>query len=110
MGPCLAFPYFDATGEPMTYRNGDGADRLFVRLKPAKPRTDAKDKGRKIKYESPAGAACRAYFPPGTRAVLAEPDIPLLLTEGEKKALAADQLSVGDRRFFIDFLLPQRTG
>ena len=91
MGPCLAFPYLDAAGGPMTYRNGDGADHPFVRLKPTKPRIDTRNKGRKVKYESPAGAPCRAYFPPGTRPALSDPAAPLLITEGEKKALAADQ-------------------
>jgi hypothetical protein len=91
LGPCLAFPYLDAAGQLMTFTAGDGRDRPFVRLKPAKPRADAKNKGRTIKYEAPAGAPCRAYFPPDSRAALADPAVPLLVTEGEKKALAADQ-------------------
>ncbi len=91
MGSCLAFSYFDAAGVPMTYPNGDGSLHPFIRLKPSKPRVDRKDKGRKIKYESPAGAPCRAYFPPGTRDSLADATAPLLITEGEKKALCADQ-------------------
>lgn len=90
LGPCLVIPYHDPAGQPMTYRNGDGTDHPFVRLKPAKPRIDKT--GRKVKYESPAGAPPRAYFPPGTRAtVLADPSVALVVTEGEKKSLCADQ-------------------
>jgi hypothetical protein len=91
MGPCLVFPYFDPAGGPMTFHDRSGHDHPFVRLKPAKPRADAGGKGRKVKYECPAGAACRAYFPPGTRPALPDPAAPLLVTEGEKKALVADQ-------------------
>jgi hypothetical protein len=91
MGACLAFPYFDAAGGPMTFAAGDGTPRPFVRLKPSVPRADTKNKDRRIKYESPAAAPCRAYFPPGTRAALADPTVALLITEGEKKSLCADQ-------------------
>ena len=91
MGPCLAFPYHEPNGGVMEYVNGDGTAHPFVRLKPDHPRKCAKDKDRRIKYESPLGATCRAYVPPGTRAVLPDPTVPLILTEGEKKALCADQ-------------------
>jgi hypothetical protein len=91
MGACLAFPYQDQRGNPMTFRNPNGAIRPFIRLKPLKPRDDKKKSGKSIKYESPIGAPCLAYIPPGTRSVLADPSVPLLITEGEKKSLAADQ-------------------
>src|SRR5262245_28679109 len=93
MGLCLAFPYFDADGNPMEFTNGDGTAHPFVRLKPDKPRPDrkAKEKGKKIKYESPVRAPCRAYIPRGTWAILSDPSVPLVITEGEKKALCADQ-------------------
>jgi putative DNA primase/helicase len=78
MGPFLAIPFFAADGTPLDY----------VRLKPARPR----QKNRKpVKYESPVGRPNRAYLPPRTRAALADPAFPLLLTEGEKKAAKADQ-------------------
>ena len=79
-GPVLCIPFFGADGEPLDY----------VRVKPDKPRK-AKVDGKPIKYESPKGAANRAYFPPGTRAALADPSLPLIITEGEKKAAKADQ-------------------
>jgi putative DNA primase/helicase len=44
-----------------------------------------------VKYESPMGLPNRAYFPPNTVAALHDPSIPLLMTEGEKKAASADQ-------------------
>ncbi|AWM39109.1 hypothetical protein GobsT_26150 [Gemmata obscuriglobus] len=80
LGPCLAFPYHAPEGTPTGY----------VRLKPDRPRT--RTGGDKVvKYEAPAGAPNRAYLPPGTRSALADPTVPLVLTEGEKKAAAADQ-------------------
>ena len=80
LGPCFVFPYLQPDGS----RNG------YTRLKPSKPRTD-KRIGKAIKYEAPKGAGNRLYVPPGTVAKLADPTVPLVLTEGEKKALAADQ-------------------
>src|SRR5579871_6055991 len=61
MGPCLAFPYHDHAGRPMTFHDRAGNEHPFVRLKPTKPRAEGGPKGRTIKYESPAGAPCRAY-------------------------------------------------
>ena len=49
-----------------------------------------KSENKPIKYEAPIGRPNRAYFPPGTRLVLADLTVPLIVTEGEKKALAAD--------------------
>ncbi len=80
LGPCLVFPYVHIDGS----RNG------YVRLKPSKPRQDKKA-NKTIKYEAPKGAGNRIYIPPGTLAALADPLALLLVTEGEKKALAADQ-------------------
>jgi hypothetical protein len=80
LGPCLVFPYPDADGRPTGY----------ARLKPASPRADRRSPGRLIKYEAPRGQPNRLYLPPGTRPAVADPAVPLLLTEGEKKALAAD--------------------
>lgn len=91
IAPCLVIPYFDADGKPMTYLNGDGRDHEFVRLKPDKPRLDKGKEKKAIKYESPKGSPNRAYFPPGTRSALRGVGIPLLITEGEKKAACADQ-------------------
>jgi hypothetical protein len=80
LGPCLVFPYLDPDGRPTGY----------ARVKPATPRADKKTPGKVIKYEAPKGRPNRAFVPPGTRAALADPAARLLLTEGEKKGLAAD--------------------
>jgi putative DNA primase/helicase len=93
LGQCLVFPYFDPAGEPMVFADERGRPHPVVRLKPDNPRDDkkAKEKGKKIKYDAPVGSSPRAYLPPVTRAVLADPTIDLLITEGEKKGLCADQ-------------------
>ncbi len=91
MGSCLAFPYFDALGVPMEYTNGKGESHPFIRLKPDKPRKDTSEKKRTRKYESPLGGTSRIYIPSGTRSALQDASIPLLITEGEKKTLCADQ-------------------
>ncbi|MBM4296845.1 MAG: DUF3854 domain-containing protein, partial [Deltaproteobacteria bacterium] len=78
LGDALAIPFVGADGKPTGY----------CRLKPDSPR---KSKGKTVKYESPRGASNRAYFPPGTRAAIADATIPLIVTEGEKKSAAADQ-------------------
>jgi putative DNA primase/helicase len=79
LGPCLVIPFAIAAG------NGDD----YARVKPDRPRADKKDG--KVKYESPRGKGNHAYFPPATRKILADVSVPLLMTEGEKKAAKADQ-------------------
>lgn len=79
-GPCLVIPY----------TNSDGNRTGYVRLKPSRPRTDKKT-GKPIRYEAPKGKPNRLYVPPGIRGKLGDPALPLIVTEGEKKALAADQ-------------------
>jgi len=83
LGPCLVLPFFDLHGKPTNY----------VRLKPDNPQADAKKK-RVKKYEAPRGVGNQAYFPPATIAALADPTIPVCITEGEKKGAAADQAGV----------------
>jgi hypothetical protein len=80
-GPWLLFPYLDPSGVPTGY----------VRAKPAAPRTD--DKGKVVKYEAPSKQPISAYFPPEFSAFWADRSAPVLLCEGEKKALAASQHS-----------------
>ncbi len=92
MGTCLAFPFLDADGKPMTWLPADAKPdeppRLFVRLKPDTPR---KRDGKPIKYESPLKSGNRIYIPPGVGGVLADPAKELMIVEGEKKALAGTQ-------------------
>jgi Domain of unknown function (DUF3854) len=79
LGPCLAFPYPGPDRKPTDY----------VRLKPDKPRNGKKN--RPIKYEAPVGQENRLYVPWRTREALRDAGNPLVITEGEKKALKADQ-------------------
>lgn len=78
LGACLCIPFVGALDMSSGY----------TRVKPSNPRR--KD-GKLVRYESPLGAPNRAYLPPATRAKLADANAPLLVTEGEKKAAAADQ-------------------
>ena len=78
MGAALVFPYTDDQG-----RNG------YTRIKPDRPRKD--QNGKPIKYESPRGQPNQVYIPPGVADALHDARRELLLTEGEKKALAATQ-------------------
>jgi hypothetical protein len=76
------------------YRNRDGTPGGHHRLKFDNPRgTRDKVTGevKTAKYEAPRGVPNRAYFPPRTIPVLDDPSVPLIITEGEKKALKADQ-------------------
>lgn len=82
VGECLVIPYFAADGSPMNYH----------RLKPAKPLAETKNgKQRKKKYMAPWEVRPHAFFPPSTRKVLSDPSVPLIVTEGEKKALCASE-------------------
>jgi hypothetical protein len=79
LGACLAFPYPGVDGRPSDY----------TRLKPIRPRTKS---GKAIKYESPRQSKNRAYILPGVERSLASNDKGIILiTEGEKKTLAAIQ-------------------
>jgi putative DNA primase/helicase len=69
------------------YRSVDGAIIPFARIKLDDPRLDDK---KLIKYESPRRLGNRAYFPPGFGELFGASDY-VLVTEGEKKALAATQ-------------------
>lgn len=79
-GPGLSIPYPATNGEP-----------LFVRVKPDQPFSDKN--GKKAKYLTRKGAGNRLYIPPSllSNQVLSDPTSPLLITEGEKKALKATQ-------------------
>lgn len=69
------------------YPTADGKWKPFGRVKLDEPRTiDEKT----LKYEAPRGLGNRAYFPPGFAGAFAD-NGPVLIAEGEKKALAAWQ-------------------
>ena len=87
LGSCLLLPYRRPDGSLIPVNE-------FARIKPDNPRTgkqkDGKP-GKPIKYESPLGSTLKLYFPPTTCKALADASVPLLFTEGEKKAAKADQ-------------------
>ncbi len=66
-------------------RNGEADD--YRRVKPDFPR---ERDGKPVKYETPKGAPNRAYFPPGFCDALEGAGV-VVVTEGEKKALAGMQ-------------------
>ncbi|MAT68150.1 MAG: hypothetical protein CMJ58_01360, partial [Planctomycetaceae bacterium] len=77
--PALVFPYYDLHGATVLYR-----------IKPNNPPKDAKT-GKHRKYLQPSGVPVRAYIPPQVRDKLSDATCRLVITEGEKKALAAVQ-------------------
>ena len=66
-----------------------GAPDEFVRCKLFPPVSDGQ--GHTIRYYQRAGTPARLYVPAPARAALADATVPLLITEGEKKALKANQ-------------------
>ena len=76
--PAIAFPYWVPEG--------------YARLRPDQPRTD-KD-GRPTKYEAPLGQPPRLYVPWDCFPDQGGRETELLLTEGEKKALAGCQAGI----------------
>ena len=98
----IVFPYF-APGQtlPCEYRlRRDRPDLTYD--KDQRPKE-------KNKYLSPPGRGNRAYFPPGTKPEwLTESRLPILICEGEKKALSCWELSwygvadsISDPRFVV---------
>lgn len=87
MGDGLVIPFFmpDAAGE--------GAEPFFARVRPDKPRENERTK-KTAKYEQPKNTAIAPYFPVRSRVHRRYGDVavPLVFTEGEKKAALLDQL------------------
>jgi hypothetical protein len=73
--PALVIPTHDVNGEV-----------AFCQLRPDEPRTVD---GRVRKYELPRGARMAVDVPPTVRPLLGDPSVPLIITEGVKKADAA---------------------
>ncbi len=80
----LVFPY-DPAPRGAAPRTGE----TFVRCKLFPPVTD--DAGHTIRYHQRPGSPPRLYIPARARAALTDLAVPLLITEGEKKALKAHQ-------------------
>jgi virulence-associated protein VagC len=73
--PALLIPIYNVIGEVVLYQCRPDAPRI-------------KD-GKALKYETPLKARMALDVPPGARAKLADPAVPLFITEGVRKADAA---------------------
>lgn len=86
-GPALVFPFFLP-----------GADAPYAyRIKPTVPRVDRSRRGkpRPVKYDQSGRVGLLTYFPPAVRISGGlQSDATLYWTEGEKKALALDQMGL----------------
>ena len=63
---------------------GVDGNQAGYQYRPDNPRFDSR--GRPVKYESPRGSANRLDCPPRCQKMLADPKVPLWITEGSKKA------------------------
>lgn len=89
--PCLVIPYYDARHEIVSFTR-DGGTYNFCRVRYMDP--PAAPSGFKIaktqRYAQPSKSGTRAYFPPimDWDRIAANPEEPIIITEGELKALA----------------------
>ncbi|MGE5763269.1 MAG: DUF3631 domain-containing protein [Mycobacterium leprae] len=74
--PGMLIPLLGVEGRPWGYQYRPDAPRLNGQGKP-------------VKYETPVGQHNRLDVPPGVGTLLADPSLPLLVTEGSRKADAA---------------------
>jgi len=93
--PSLVIPYVDPwTDEYMTFKR-DGVDEPFYRVKYYYPSTKVHGfkKKKEIKYGQPKNSGVHPYFPcvydTDWVEIAEDPEIPIMITEGEKKALSA---------------------
>ena len=94
--PAIVIPYRDPlTGEPMMFeRNGEQQPFLRIRyLKELQGKNSFIKKPKKQRYAQPASSGVHAYFPIvdafDWETVFKDAEIPVLITEGEKKSLRA---------------------
>ena len=93
-GGGYSIPFHDpGTGVAISFTSG-GVKRSFERVKFEKP-VQLDPAGKPAKYLSPKGSGMHVFIPPEVhRRLLAEPDNPLMMTEGEKKSIAALQKGI----------------
>lgn len=89
--PALVIPYFHPDGTLMQFTR-EGVTRPFVRIRylDSPERAPSFFKQKTQKYTQPAGSGSRVYFCPlfNFADLLQSPEEPVIVTEGEKKALA----------------------
>lgn len=85
--PAIVFPYVNPDGSPMMFDRGE-----FIRIR-LLGQSEVKGfiKHKPQRYAQPSRSGVRAYFPPlvNWQQIAADPSYPLLITEGEAKALVA---------------------
>lgn len=91
--PGIIIPYYDAAGNFLTFKHGDEV-KPFARVRwldPAPGPGKGFVKPRPMRYTQPPQTGPQVYFPPGIdwRAVQADVRQPVIVTEGEAKAIVA---------------------
>ena len=89
--PAIVIPYWRPDRTVQTYVNGTGKPHPFARLRLLAAPHDGGWRRKTLRYLQPAHSGVHVYLPPlvDWQAVAADPSIPLIITEGEAKALAA---------------------
>lgn len=89
-GPALVIPYYRPDGEFMTF-DRDGEELDFCRVRYLAPKVEGSFARKKVqRYSQPGSSGTRAYFAPQIdwRHIVDDAQEPVLITEGEKKAIA----------------------
>lgn len=89
--PGLVIPYYLPDGEPMQFER-DGASLPFCRVRYLDPKVARGfTPGKAQRYSQPGNSGTRAYFCPliDWPKLIGDAQEPLIITEGEKKAIAA---------------------
>lgn len=98
--PALVIPYLDPWTDDFMKFERDGKLLPFCRIRyyGDSAKTKSFKKSKPVRYTQPAGSGVHPYFPVCKSVnwleVLADPTIPIMITEGEKKALAACLLGI----------------
>lgn len=90
-GEGIIIPYYDAFGQPLTYMAA-GQRLPFCRVRLLNTKTENTFVRKKpIRYVQPPNSPIYAYLAPFMRwdAILKDPSIPLIITEGEAKGIMA---------------------
>lgn len=92
--PALVLPYHGIDGEPVGFER-DGIETAFCRVRYMGELPAQRGRKKPLRYTQPADSGCRAYLPPGVdwAAIATDAREPVMITEGEIKALAASQLA-----------------
>ena len=94
--PALVIPYVDPwTDDYITYGDADGSAHHFCRVRYYSPKTKVHGfkKKKQLRYTQPPDSGVHPYFPMCEDIdwldIAEDTDVPIMITEGEKKALSA---------------------